>query len=69
LVRLAVAFVMFVTFVIAELRQPRPMVDFTLFRRQTFVGAVLAMIGYGANAQVMVFFLPIFLQNAYGFEP
>jgi EmrB/QacA subfamily drug resistance transporter len=69
LVRLAVAFVMFVAFVIAELCQSRPMVDFTLFRRQTFVGAVLAMIGYGASAQVMVFFLPIFLQNAYGFEP
>jgi hypothetical protein len=60
---------MFVAFVIAELCQSRPMVDFTLFRRQTFVGAVLAMIGYGASAQVMVFFLPIFLQNAYGFEP
>ena len=31
--------------------------------------SVLTMIGYGASAQVMVFFLPIFLQNAYGFEP
>jgi Na+/melibiose symporter-like transporter len=27
------------------------------------------MIGYGASAQVMVFFLPLFLQNAYGYEP
>jgi fucose permease len=27
------------------------------------------MIGYGATAQVMVFYLPLFLQNAYGFDP
>jgi fucose permease len=45
------------------------MVDLSLFRRSTFLGSVLAMIGYGASAQVMVFFLPLFLQNAYGFEP
>jgi F0F1-type ATP synthase assembly protein I len=45
------------------------MVDFALFRDSTFTGAVFAMIGYGASAQVMVFFLPLFLQNAYGFTP
>ena len=27
------------------------------------------MIGYGASAQVMIFFLPLYLENAYGFEP
>ena len=27
------------------------------------------MIGYGASAQVMTFFLPLYLENAYGFEP
>ena len=45
------------------------MVEFGLFRSRTFVGAVLAMIAYGASAQVMIFFLPLYLQNAYGFEP
>lgn len=69
LFRLTGAVLCFVAFVVVELRQARPMVDFGLFRRRTFVGAVLAMIGYGASAQVMVFFLPLFLQNAYGFEP
>jgi EmrB/QacA subfamily drug resistance transporter len=69
LLRLGAAFVLFVAFVIVELRQHRPMVDFSLFRRRTFTGAILAMIGYGASAQVMVFFLPLFLQNAYGFAP
>jgi EmrB/QacA subfamily drug resistance transporter len=69
LARLMAATLFFVTFVAVELRQARPMVDFSLFRRRTFVGAVLAMIGYGASAQVMVFFLPLFLQNAYGYAP
>ncbi len=67
--RLVVAFLFLVAFIIVEARQNRPMVDFGLFRSRTFVGAVLAMIGYGASAQVMIFFLPLYLQNAYGFEP
>lgn len=67
--RLLVASVFLVAFVIVEVRQDRPMVEFGLFRSRTFVGAVLAMIGYGASAQVMIFFLPLYLQNAYGFEP
>jgi EmrB/QacA subfamily drug resistance transporter len=69
LVRIAVAALSFLAFVVVEFRQPRPMVDLGLFRRRTFLGSALTMIGYGASAQVMVFFLPIFLQNAYGFEP
>jgi len=68
-VRLVVAAILFAAFAVAELRQKHPMVDFGLFRHRTFLGGVLAMIGYGASAQVMVFFLPVFLQNAYGFSP
>lgn len=67
--RIAIAAAAFAAFVFVELRQPRPMVDFALFRQRTFLGSVLAMIGYGASAQVMVFFLPLFLQNAYAFRP
>jgi fucose permease len=69
LVRIAAAALCFVAFTVLEMRRARPMVDLSLFRRSTFLGSVLAMIGYGASAQVMVFFLPLFLQNAYGFEP
>jgi EmrB/QacA subfamily drug resistance transporter len=67
--RLSAALVSFVAFFIIEVRQERPMVDFGLFRSRTFVGAALAMIGYGASAQVMIFFLPLYLENAYGFDP
>src|SRR5580698_1453383 len=69
LIRLAAATVLFAVFVVVELRTPQPMVDFSLFKKDTFLGAVLAMIGYGASAQVMIFFLPLYLQNAYEFEP
>jgi EmrB/QacA subfamily drug resistance transporter len=69
LLRLVSAAILLLAFVAVEWGQTHAMVDLALFRRRTFVGAVLAMIGYGASAQVMVFFLPQFLQNAYGFAP
>jgi EmrB/QacA subfamily drug resistance transporter len=67
--RFAIAAASLIAFVVLEKRQARPMVDFALFRRRTFVGAVIAMIGYGASAQVMVFFLPLYLQDVYRFKP
>ena len=66
--RFAGALVLFVLFWIVETRQERPMIDFGLFENRTFLGSVFAMVGYGAAAQVMVFFLPLFLQSAYGFD-
>src|ERR1700733_8081910 len=66
--RFAGALVLFVAFWIVETRQERPMIDFSLFDNRTFLGSVFAMVGYGAAAQVMVFLLPVFLQNAYGFD-
>nr|WP_258002232.1 MFS transporter [Burkholderia sp. WAC0059] len=44
-----------------------PMIDLALFRRPRFVAAVLAMFGYASCAQVMMTFLPLYLQNAFGF--
>jgi len=69
LIRFAGAAAFTLAFILVESRQVRPMVDFKLFHNPTFLGAVYAMMGYGATAQVMVFYLPLFLQNAYGFEP
>src|ERR1700753_1787622 len=56
-------------FCIRRTRPRTPDGGFSLFRQSTFTGAVFAMTGYGATAQVMVFYLPLFLQNAYGFDP
>jgi EmrB/QacA subfamily drug resistance transporter len=69
ILRLALSAASLTIFVMVERSQARPMVDLALFKRRTFLGAVVAMIGYGASAQVMVFFLPLFLQNAYRFKP
>ncbi|RQU81302.1 MFS transporter [Burkholderia cenocepacia] len=64
--RLALAAALLAAFVGAERWQARPMIDLALFRQPRFVGAVLAMFGYAACAQVMMTFLPLYLQNAFG---
>jgi EmrB/QacA subfamily drug resistance transporter len=67
--RLVGAVALFAAFVAVERAQPRPMIDLTLFRQPTLVGSVFAMIGYAGGAQVMIFYLPLFVQNVYGFAP
>ncbi|MGE8357593.1 MAG: MFS transporter, partial [Microvirgula sp.] len=52
-------------FIVVEMRQQRPMVDLALFRSPRFIGAVLAMFGYATSAQVMMTFLPLYMQNAF----
>ncbi|ONX44769.1 MFS transporter, partial [Burkholderia cenocepacia] len=64
--RFALAAALLAAFVGAERWQARPMIDLALFGQPRFVGAVLAMFGYAACAQVMMTFLPLYLQNAFG---
>jgi hypothetical protein len=45
------------------------MIDFDLFRKPTFVGSAIAMLGFAATAQVMMTYLPLYFQNASGFSP
>jgi len=66
LLKLAAAIALFILFVVAERAQMRPMVDFSLFRRRTFLGASVAMLGFASSAQVMMTYLPLYLQNAFG---
>lgn len=68
-VRLTIACAVLVAFYFIEARQVRPMVDFALFRQRTFLGSAFAMVGYAGGAQVLIFFLPLLLQNAYDFTP
>ncbi len=63
------AAVLLVAFLLVELVQKRPMIDFTLFAQPTFLGSVFAMLGYAGGAQVMIFYLPLFLQNAFDLSP
>ncbi|AOI49847.1 MFS transporter [Burkholderia oklahomensis] len=66
LARFAASAALFVAFVGVERWQRRPMIDLALFREPRFVGALLAMFGYAACAQVMMTFLPLYLQIGFG---
>lgn len=67
--KFAVASACLTFFVIVERAQTRPMVDLDLFRKSTFLGASVAMLGYAASAQVMVTYLPLYLQNVFFLGP
>lgn len=67
--RLGVGAVLSLAFVFAELLQKRPMVDFSLFRKPTFLGSSVAMFGYASSAQVMMTYLPLYLQNSFLLSP
>jgi EmrB/QacA subfamily drug resistance transporter len=69
LTKLLASALLFALFVAAELIQQRPMVDFALFRKRTFLGASFAMLGYAAAAQVMMTYLPLYLQNVFDLSP
>jgi EmrB/QacA subfamily drug resistance transporter len=55
-----------IAFVTLEKNRAHAMIDLSLFRQARFVAAVLSMFGYAACAQVMMTFLPLYLQNAFG---
>ncbi|MEA3112662.1 MAG: hypothetical protein QOG58_2461 [Caballeronia sp.] len=55
-----------IVFVKVEKSRAHAMIDLSLFRQARFVAAVLSMFGYAACAQVMMTFLPLYLQNAFG---
>lgn len=63
----ASAELMFV-FICVERWQARPMIVLALFTQRRFVGSLLGMFGYAACAQVMMTFLPLFQQIAFGFS-
>ena len=64
--RLAACALLFGGFIHLQRVRAHAMVDLALFRQPRFVAAVLAMFGYAACAQVMMTFLPLYLQNAFG---
>ena len=57
--RFAGAAVLLLAFLIVELVQTRPMVDFTLFAQPTFLGSVFAMLGYAAGGGMIPSCCPV----------
>ncbi|WP_322101677.1 MFS transporter [Paraburkholderia sp. J41] len=67
--RFAACAVLIACFVAVEKRLAHAVIDLSLFSQARFVAAVLGMFGYAACAQVMMTFLPLYLQNAFEWSP
>jgi EmrB/QacA subfamily drug resistance transporter len=64
----AVAFVMLTAFVLLEMRQRIPMLDLTLFRNGTFVGANLAVLLVALAMFGVFFFVSLYMQGVLGYS-
>ena len=61
------ALLLFVLFIVVELREARPMLDLSYFRKPTYLGANLAQLAFSAGMLTMLTFIPIFLQSGLGY--
>ncbi|MGI8558434.1 MAG: MFS transporter [Solirubrobacteraceae bacterium] len=61
--------VLLVLFVIVEMRQQRPMLDLSLFRRPAFAGAAAVGFALSGSMFAMFLYLTLFIQNVLGFGP
>ncbi len=66
---LVVGAVLLAVFVLVERRQPRPMLDVSLFRVPAFVGVQLSTFCIGAGMFALFPFFSIYLQDILGFSP
>ena len=68
-VELVAAGVLLLLFVVVEMRQKRPMLDITLFRKPTFSGAVIAAFAVSASLFASFLYLTLYFQNVLGYTP
>jgi EmrB/QacA subfamily drug resistance transporter len=61
---LLTAVVLVVLFILAELRQSYPMIDFEVFRIRRFTGAIMGCIGMNFSFWPLMVFLPLYFQVA-----
>jgi EmrB/QacA subfamily drug resistance transporter len=66
---LAAAVLLLAAFIVIERRQPRPMLDLSLFRRPAFVGVSLGTVAIGAGMFAMLLYLSFYLQDILGYSP
>jgi EmrB/QacA subfamily drug resistance transporter len=66
---LAASVVLFVTFILAERAQSRPMLDLTLFRRPAFTGASIVAFSVSASMFSMFLYLTLYIQDVLGYGP
>jgi EmrB/QacA subfamily drug resistance transporter len=65
---LAAAGALLILFCIVEVRQRRPMLDMTLFRKPTFTGGLIAAFGLNASIYAVFTYLALYLQQQLGYS-
>src|SRR5689334_3088112 len=68
-VEVAAGFALLVLFVVAEMRQKRPMLDLSLFRKPTFGGASIAAFTVSASMFAMFLYVTLYYQNILHLSP
>jgi EmrB/QacA subfamily drug resistance transporter len=63
------AVVLLAIFLVAELRQKRPMLDLSLFRRPAFAGASIVAFAVSASMFSMFLYLTLYIQDVLGYGP
>ncbi len=66
---LAASAILMALFLVAEVRQQRPMLDLSLFRRPAFTGANLVALGVSASMFSMFLYLTLYIQDVLGYSP
>ena len=66
---LAASAVLLALFFVVELRQSRPMLDLSLFRRPAFTGASLVAFCVSASMFSMFLYLTLYIQDVLGYSP
>jgi EmrB/QacA subfamily drug resistance transporter len=66
---LVASVVLFALFLIAELRQRRPMLDLSLFRRPAFAGASIVAFCVSASMFSMFLYLTLYIQDVLRYDP
>ena len=61
------ALVLFVAFITAELKQSRPMLDLSLFRKPAFTGASIVAFSVSASIFAMFLYLTLYIQDVLGY--
>ncbi|MBG0809971.1 MFS transporter [Methylosinus sp. H3A] len=65
---LGAATVSLIVFFVAEIRNPHPMFDFSVFRIRNFSGALFGSVGMNFSFWPFMIYLPIYFQNVLGYD-
>jgi EmrB/QacA subfamily drug resistance transporter len=63
------AIVLFIAFLVIEMRSRHPMMDLSLFRKRTFVGANAAAFTMAFASITLLFYLTVWFQSILGYSP